>query len=511
MSGLRKVFVTSDWHLGGTVDSVKEGKFVAGTQICRALPELTAFIHWVASHGKEVPTELVINGDMVDFLAPTPDYNPAEWIADEAAAINRLDQIIASTGGANGPFGALKQLVATPNCSLSILLGNHDVELSLPRVRGHLFSCLAAEAGRVRFIFDGEALTIGRLLIEHGNRYDSVNVVDHTGLRQERSHVSRGLPVAEANREDRYFRPPAGTLFVVHVFNRLLEKYPFLNLLKPETAAALPLMIALDPDIEPVLENVLKLRPAKRRIKRGRLRGPADPSSAGNLAAQATEQKAGQPEPIDCDEEVEVDSLSELLGREIPVNPAGVGIGNLAAADVQGLSLRQRLAKSVTAFVGKWKDRADVLRVAVESGNEERLKNLHHCLQKTQSHQAFDFAREEAEYLDSAKAIIDTGRYDVVVFGHTHMPKKISHGEGKCYVNAGAWCGVMKLPPGIYAEFPQAKAALVDFLSKLVGGQIEQYIQNDLCYAAIDLKDGHVVCAPVCRYTRENPQIVVAA
>lgn len=501
MRDRRKVFVTSDWHLGGTVDTKdQDGRFIAGTQICRSLPELSGFIRWVASHGSEVNTELVINGDMVDFLAPADGFDPAEWIGDEISVIKRLDQIIASVGGDNGPFGALKELVATPNCSLTILLGNHDVELSLPRVRAHLLSFLDVEARRVRFIYDGEALSIGRLLIEHGNRYDSINVVDYSGLRQERSHLSRGLSVSEKEREDRFFRPPAGTLFVVYGFNRLLEKYPFLNLLKPETEAALPLMVALEPNIRPLLENVLKLRPALRRIKRGRLRSPAAPATASNLAAREI-----------TPEELEIESLEDLLGSDhAALLPPG-GRGNLAGTSAESGSLRERMMRSIDAFDTKWKNSAEIFRTLFESGDDAKLENLHRCFKKVQSHDAFKVDREDENYLGSAEAIIETGRFDVVVFGHTHLPKKVSFAPGKCYLNAGTWAGVMKLPEEIYAEFPLAKSHLRSFVSDLSKGQIEKYIRNDLSYVAIDLHDGNVTAAALCRYAKNNPRVVIAS
>jgi UDP-2,3-diacylglucosamine pyrophosphatase LpxH len=512
MNGRRKVFVTSDWHLGGRVDSEdKDGRFVAGSQICRAITELTDFIRWVASHGKEVATELVINGDMVDFLAPADGFEPVEWLADEKAVIKRLDQIIDTTGGLTGPFGALRELVETSNCWLTILLGNHDVELSLPQVRTHLLNFLRAERGQVRFVYDGEALAIGRLLIEHGNRYDSINVVDYSGLRQERSHLSRGLAIAEADREDRFFKPPAGTLFVVHAFNRLLERYPFLNLLKPETAAALPLMLFLAPDLRPVLQHLLKLRPAVRRMKQGGLRGPADPAKASNLAAGVKTSPtttfgdaSGFPQEV-----LEIDTLEDLLGSDgAALFPASTQ-GKLAGTTSETGSIRERLERSVDAFVTKWKDRGDVLLTLVKFDDETNLNNLHRCLMKVQSHDAFKIDRENDDYLVSAKAIIDTGRFDVVVFGHTHLPKQICLGDGKLYLNAGTWAGVMKLPEELYADFPQAEPHLKTFVSNIVHGQIKGYIRNDLGYVAIELQDGLVTTAALCRYSTDNPRVLI--
>jgi len=44
------------------------------------------------------------------------------------------------------------------------LIGNHDVELSLPAVRRHLYSLLGDETGTLKFIYDGEAYTVGKVL-----------------------------------------------------------------------------------------------------------------------------------------------------------------------------------------------------------------------------------------------------------------------------------------------------------------------------------------------------------
>ena len=66
----RRVFVFSDWHLGGDPDDLTQGR--VGTQICRSAGQITSFIDWVGAEAAAFSgtTEIVINGDMVDFLAP---------------------------------------------------------------------------------------------------------------------------------------------------------------------------------------------------------------------------------------------------------------------------------------------------------------------------------------------------------------------------------------------------------------------------------------------------------
>ena len=58
------------------------------------------------------------------------------------------------------------------------MLGNHDIEMSLPAVRSALAKRLESTGKKFAFIYDGEAHVRGGLLIEHGNRYDAFNVVD---------------------------------------------------------------------------------------------------------------------------------------------------------------------------------------------------------------------------------------------------------------------------------------------------------------------------------------------
>ena len=92
------MFICSDWHLGGSLDGVgSDGHPRLGTSIFRSVGALTGFIDWVAETGRKGTdeTELVINGDMVDFLAPDPDegYEPTAWQPDARIICDRLDSI----------------------------------------------------------------------------------------------------------------------------------------------------------------------------------------------------------------------------------------------------------------------------------------------------------------------------------------------------------------------------------------------------------------------------------
>ena len=61
-----------------------------------------------------------------------------------------------------------------------------------------------------------------------------------------------------------------------------------------------------------------------------------------------------------------------------------------------------------------------------------------HCL-------AYKVDQEDAEYLDAAKALRKRG-FSIVVFGHTHLAKRVGLGGGGTYLNTGTWADLMRMP-----------------------------------------------------------------
>ena len=81
-------------------------------------------------------------------------------------------------------FAALAEYLAIDHRRrLTILLGNHDLELGLPAVQAMLLQALGGRRHRVAWVDDGRAYRLGGVLIEHGNRYDGANLNDWNGLR----------------------------------------------------------------------------------------------------------------------------------------------------------------------------------------------------------------------------------------------------------------------------------------------------------------------------------------
>jgi UDP-2,3-diacylglucosamine pyrophosphatase LpxH len=497
---MKKIFILSDLHLGGCPDERDDlGRITKpGFQICHAYPQLTAFIDWLNKEAKDFngDTELVINGDIVDFLADDdfcdPTINASIWTANETVAISKLNQIIKRTqeGHNRGPFDALKDFIANGN-QLTLILGNHDLELALPKVRQYLQTLLGTRHGGLQFIYDGEAYACGDLLIEHGNRYDPWNVVDHSALRQERSMLSRGLTVDEQERTKQYFLPPAGTLLVIYLINHLKKHYRFVDLLKPETGAVIPLLLTLKLDLKDILQDILSLTPIVKRIIRGRLAEPAKPADRGNL-------KASPRSSPQRDRLTEVsDVLKETLGEEAALfqfQPKQQR-GNLSASRRQSPSLDSLLDKARHIA----NNTNTLFRLATEPPEPNRLKQLHVALKRLNMDFSFDIHQEESNYLEAAKAMIDTGKFSYVVFGHTHLPKQIqlqtASGKTGQYLNTGTWADVIRLPVSIMEDNESATNALTDFIEAMRNNNFFRYIKRYLSYAEVTLRDNKVTDA----------------
>lgn len=483
----QRLVVISDLHLGGRPDA--DG--LVGTQICSSYRELTAFIDWLRdSIPEEGPCELVINGDFVDLLAEdnpgAGDLPAREWTADQDEAVRKLNRIVERTrqGAERGPFEALQTFVAAGG-DLTVLIGNHDVELALPRVRERLEQLLNGGNGRLRLVYDGEAWTRGDLLIEHGNRYDRWNAVDHSALRQERSMLSRGLEVHEKERKERYFLPPAGSLMVVHVINRLKQAFRFVDLLKPETGAVVPLLLTLDPKVQRVLELILETAPLwdiQTRTRRGGLRGAAEPAHDGNLGGPPVSRAS-----------TGYALLREELGEgcEAFLTPSEAQIGG----ELGSLSL-QRMLERVQGFAERIADGAVLLNQLAAGEDDDRLRRLHAALVRLNRDNGFDLKRESEEYANPAAELLKSGRFSTLIFGHTHLPKQLDlrpeNGRGGRYLNTGTWADVMRLPEELLTDFETARPGLQQFVADLLNNDHRKYTTRYLTWAEVRMNDGQV-------------------
>lgn len=472
-----RTFVISDLHLGGRPPSEPEGP---AFQLCSSYRELADFIRWASTQSCGGALELVINGDFVDFLAED-SLGAKPWDASEENVIAKLDLIVERTRvDGRGPFDALREF-SSASRRIVILLGNHDVELSLPKVRNHLLSLLTSDSGHApTFIFDGEAYRTGSTLIEHGNRYDDWNVVDHSALREARSVLSRAGKSAEL------FDPPAGSRMVIEVINRVKSTYRFIDLLKPERDAVVPLLAALMPSLRSPLAVVAGYAANQTRAFwcRVNLAGQRGKLSSNSESGRAT---------VGTDEE----ELEKLL--------AEAGFPSLEAASATRPGRRK-----LSSVTGSPHDphstlaQGSALARGVDDGDDKALADLHARLRLALTANTWRLDMEDKEYLDGAKAIVEAGAGDVVVFGHTHLPKclefRTATGESGRYLNTGTWADVIRVPRELDQSGPEGIAQTRTFLQKLLRNELEGIRSRYLTFAELDHTDGKTTRAQIYNY-----------
>ena len=410
----KRVIVISDLHLGGEASPMM------------SCPEILAeFLRGLAGHCEsDEELELVIAGDFVDFLAVAP-YSA--WTPEPELACEKLQKVMESQHF--GPiFEALREHVQKH--PLHILLGNHDVELALPPVQ-EAFERFIGGQRNVRWICDGRALRMGRLLIEHGNRYDYANRNDWETLRAIASAQSRG--------EDHSWMklaPSAGSLIVEKVVNPLRGLYPFLDLLQVSEVTAAFLLHEFEPSLKWHLPKITAV-----------LRG-AWSRAFGNLR----HKESAQPSRIsDVAGRLEQDDWED--GYQVPVS---------------GLGFRYEFSEEET---NTWKtgdsnvshDDWNIrfgeggIRSLVDLGKPiplKRLKKIQRHLRKRipEWRESIALGGPTGSLGKAAKRMCQHAGVEVVVMGHSHQARHIGPAEKATYINTGTWGDLIRIPEDCLQE-----------------------------------------------------------
>lgn len=459
----RVLYIISDLHLGGdpSEDGVPGDR---GFQICRQGELAASFVRALAR--KQVGNiELVINGDIVDFLAEHAlegGWRPFHRDPGEACRI--LDVLIKE----REPdfFSSLREFVRIGH-RLTLILGNHDLELSLPAVRQAIREFLEVDRGQLRFVYDNEAYVVGKAIIEHGNRADSMNEVDHDALRHVRVLQSRQADSATTAP----FKPPVGSRLVAELMNPLKVRFPFIDLLKPEAEGMIPILIALEPSV---------LRDLPRLLVFG----------AKGLAKAAMNRVA--PRYGDAiSSEGTIETVSDLLKRTLGDQEAAALLALVERHDGHG----GNISFSPTP---PW-------RAAVA------LRLLRKLIRQDRT---FDLAGEiSGQYREAAVEHISNG-FQAVVFGHTHRACRedliAANGARGIYLNSGTWIDLIQVPSALLEAGNEVTETMEHFLEDLKAGRLEDWILNrPPTYVRLEIKEsGEVEEAVLCFYREEDPDSI---
>ena len=430
-----ELYVVSDLHMGGHIEANQS------FQIFNRGPRLAALIRHIAQIRPNEDVALLLNGDIFDSLAERDLHGYAALSAGSAESM--LGRICSDVSFAD-VWIALSEFVQLPNRYLIVVTGNHDIELALPVVENWLRERLAkgnAQAqARMAFATHGGgfACRVGdaEVFCTHGNEVDDWNVVDHSKLGELANAINAGRVVDRSRWE-----PNSGTRLVVDVMNYVKATYPFVDLLKPETAAIASVLLAIDRETFKRIDLERAFPILKDKIKNGLV-------VKNLLSNQATDLTSALPSAT-ADEAVE-----QLLGPSLreAVRERGGQVNRSSEDDLlRGASPtlvdRRETAPGLQAgtapeTLGAW----DLF--AGRIGLVPKVEGLRRALK--------DWLSDDTTF-DVAATTGDGGVYermqdrvggsvDFVITGHTHLPRalKLRRGSGY-YYNSGTWIRTLRL------------------------------------------------------------------
>jgi predicted phosphodiesterase len=379
--------IVSDLHLGAGFFDLDTGNvledFIVDETFARFLHEMKE-----ESENQGTDFELIMNGDVMEFLQvpaldqfePRRAYTPENYrSSSEEDSAKKVDLIIK---GHPMFFSALREFIkpANPQRKVTIVKGNHDVDLYWPAVKERIRQAVYAIGEERARLLAFEEVSINResIYVEHGNQYaEKVNRVDNFEKPLDPEHEGQ-LAI------------PAGSRFVIEFFNQVEWEKWWVDSVKPMTAL-IWYALALDfPFAVKTLVAFLKVAPIL-------ILGMA---SEDDLRAQA-----------------------EQLVRELE-------------DEAQVRVLSQRYAED-EAFRRAFNARVDRLLEAADAPPEIARARLDEIA-------AFNLGKSIIDDINSAlhraaevKAR-ETGA-EIVVFGHTHDPRCERLESGGLYLNSGTW------------------------------------------------------------------------
>ena len=408
-----EVHVISDIHMGGSNPDF---------QILRETARLAGYIDWVSQQCPDGQVALVLNGDVFDTLA---EDIPGYVAVDQA--VETIERIM-SDHSFSGVWDALAEFVKLDRRTLVFIIGNHDIEISFPTVQRRILTKLAGDdlVKRARIEFSttgaGFACMVGnaRVYCTHGNEVDAWNYNRYEDL----AKVGRRLNAGKNLDPNEWF-PNAGTRMVKEVMNDVKKTYKWIDLLKPETTAAVGTLVVLDPSQAAKIGDLLSIVGEKAKgSKEVDQRLSAD-------GFQSQEPTGANPATVD-----------QLLGPNVRAS-LGSGVPESTLSEDEMLLAAERnlgqpsakLAQS-TGTLGTpqliW-DRLTGWITGV--GKDEALRR---ALQDwLKDDQTFVVDNQDDTYKDITAAIGPS--IDFIVTGHTHLERAIDMGGNRYYFNCGTW------------------------------------------------------------------------
>ncbi|MEC4748878.1 metallophosphoesterase [Methylomicrobium sp. Wu6] len=437
-----EVHVISDIHMGGK----------PGFQILRETQRLANFIDWVSRQRPDGRIALVLNGDVFDTLAE--DIHGYVAVDEAVATVQRImDDPSFST-----IWKSLADFVKLEGRALVIVIGNHDIEISFPTVQRLMVLRLAGNdlkaRARIEFSTTGAGFTcfVGNSCVycTHGNEVDAWNYNRYEDL----AKVGRRLNAGRSLEPSEWF-PNAGTRMVKEVMNDVKRKFAWIDLLKPETSAAIGALLVLDPSQVKKIGHLLSIVGEK---VQGQKQADQRLSAEG---FQPPEQNVAVPFNVE-----------RLLGTNLKDGVLGVDVTGGRSADDMLLNAEEHF-NSKEAFAAEadstlgtpqliW-DRLTGWITGV--GKDEALRRA--MLDWLAKDKTFDINDQDDTFKQVTAAVGPS--IDFIITGHTHLERAVQIGAGRYYFNCGTWIRLLQFTQDMLKD----TASFKPIYDVLINGKME--------------------------------------
>jgi len=380
----RKVkFVVSDLHLGAG-HAYKGGNLL---EDFRADEVFVDFLHhiWHESERDNCEIELIINGDLFEFLQvpavdnydPTTPYPKEAYLdSSEAASIKRLNNIVEGHQRIFSAFSDFMHVEASR--SITLIKGNHDVNLFWPGVKNRLREILGASGMRASLLrFANEFISREQIYVEHGHQHaERIN-----------SYTDSFDPCSPDDPDQLFY--PIGSQFVINFLNRVEPGWWFVDHIKP-----IPMLIwfALHWDFDFACQALVSL-------------AKFAPEIAGHTSTTRDRYMASIFTLLD---DISNDEKRHTIAENYFCKP------NFR---LQMHRKIQYILDSINGYVTP----------SVHIGEDPREMGRAH---QEQQHTLLRQAANLISYREKAK---------IVLFGHSHYPIQQKLSSGSTYINTGSW------------------------------------------------------------------------
>jgi predicted phosphodiesterase len=193
-----------------------------------------------------------------------------------------------------------------------------------------------------------------------------------------------------------------------------------------------------------------------------------------------------------------------------PLDPANITAQD--DRDAVSLEFSRKLARGGRdaediAAMDDLKDFLQRIREATTSAaRRAQLELLYQAFRRfsVEHRQSFEVTHEDPVYLTAANASANRG-FKVVVYGHTHLVKRVPIGKDAVYLNTGTWADLIRLPVGILTGDQAAAIAKLDtFVDDMLNNNVDTWRHQVPTFARIELADDSLTSADVFFFNKDG-------